>query len=166
MAKAIAIVPVPSHNQQGAKDELLRKLAAAPVEHAAALMQLYELLEVAHEKQVLEIAHGVLSSTDGIVSRLAHAANSESSINAMRNGLLLVEMAGAMDPEALHRLVKAMPSAIQQGHAEASAAKPPSLWTSLKRLMSEDGRRMLGFGTSVLVALGAALGPKNDASKH
>jgi hypothetical protein len=58
MAKPIAIVPIPADNQQGAKDQLLRKLDEAPLEHAPALLALWNLLEAAHEKQLIEIATG------------------------------------------------------------------------------------------------------------
>jgi uncharacterized protein YjgD (DUF1641 family) len=160
MAKAIAIVPVPANNQQGAKDELLRKLAAAPVEHAAAVLSLYDLLEMAHEKQVLDIARGVLSSSDFLISKLAEAAKNESSVKAMRNGIMMLEMLGSLDPEVLHQVVKALPNALHQGNESAKQTKTPSLWTSLRGFVSADGRRALGFGSAVVVALGAALGPK------
>jgi uncharacterized protein YjgD (DUF1641 family) len=160
MAKAIAIVPVPSQSQQGAIDEINRKLAAAPVEHAEALLKLYGLLEMANDKKVLDIATGVLSSSDYILTKLAEASKNESSIQAMRNGIMMLEMLGSLDPEVLHSLVKALPNGLSQANEIAVAQKPPSAWKSLRGFMSEDGRRMLGFASTLVVALGAALGPK------
>jgi uncharacterized protein YjgD (DUF1641 family) len=160
MAKAIAIVPTPKDSPQGIKDELLRRLDAAPLEHAEAMLKLYDLLEVANERHVLDIAKGALASTDGIVTRVAHELNKQSSINAIRNGMMMVEMLGSLDPEVLHHVVKALPAALASGTASATSSKPPSLWKSLRGFLSAEGRRTLGFASALTVALGAALGKK------
>jgi hypothetical protein len=60
----------------------------------------------------------------------------------------------------LHQLVKALPNGLHQANQQASADKPPSVWKSVKGFMSEDGRRMLAFASTLVVALGAALGKK------
>ena len=46
MAKAITVFP----RLKTERDELLTKLSEAPVEHAAALLDLYELAQVLHER--------------------------------------------------------------------------------------------------------------------
>lgn len=159
MAKPIALVPVPSEHQQGARDELLRKIEAAPLEHAKALMALWDLLEVAHERQLIDIAHGLIATSDYVVDKLAEGAGLPSSIQAMRNAIMLAQMLGSLDPEVMHRLVQGMPNAMQQGTANAAADKPPSLWKSIKGFMSEDGRRALAMFSGITVGLGAALNP-------
>jgi uncharacterized protein YjgD (DUF1641 family) len=160
MAKAIGLVPVPSHNQDGVREELQRRIAAAPVEHAEALLSLWELLQIAEERQVLDIAKGVLASSDFLVEKVAAGANTPGAIRAMRNGLLLAELLGSVDPEVLTRLVKALPPAMEQGTKDATAEKAPSLWSSLRGFMSADGRRTLGLLSGVTVAVGSALGGK------
>jgi uncharacterized protein YjgD (DUF1641 family) len=162
MAKPIAIVPIPADNQTGAKDELLRKLDAAPLEHAAALLALWDLLEAAHEKQLLELAHGAISGGDAIIAKLAHAAASPAAIQGTRNLIMLAEMLGSLDSDVLHQVVKALPHALQQAHAQAAAPTPPSLWATLRQLTSSDARRALIMLAGMAAALGAAMGPKKD----
>jgi uncharacterized protein YjgD (DUF1641 family) len=160
MAKAIGLVPVPSHNQEGAREELQRRIAAAPVEHAEALLSAWELLQMAEDRQVLDMAKGLLGSADNLVERLAAGANTPGAIRAMRNGLLLAELLGSVDPEVLTRLLKALPSAVADGTKDATAEKPPSLWSSLRGFMSVEGRRTLGLLSGITVAVGSALGDK------
>lgn len=162
MAKAIAVVPVPANNQQGARDELLRKLDAAPLEHAAALLALWELLEAAHEKQLIETARGAIAAGDTILGKLAEAAANPGAIKGLRNLILIGEMLGSLDPEALHRVVKSLPNALHETQAQA-AQEPPSLWQIFRRLRSADARRALGMLAGMAAALGAAIGPRKPA---
>jgi len=120
MAKAIELVPVPAHNPDGVREELQRKLAAAPLEHAEALLSLWELLQIAEDRQVIDIAKGLLATSDNLVEKLAAGANMPGSIRAMRNGLLLAELLGALDPETLKALVQALPSAVKTGSESAT----------------------------------------------
>jgi uncharacterized protein YjgD (DUF1641 family) len=161
MAKAIELVPVPAHNPDGVREELQRKLAAAPLEHAEALLSLWELLQIAEDRQVIDIAKGLLATSDNLVEKLAAGANMPGSIRAMRNGLLLAELLGALDPETLKALVQALPSAVKTGSESATAEKPPSLWSSVRGFFSADGRRTLGLMSGLAVALGAALQQKS-----
>lgn len=160
MAKAIAVVPVPSENQQGAKDELLRRLDAAPLEHAAALLALWDLLEAAHEKQLIETARGAIAASDTIINRLAEAAANPGAVRGLRNMFLLAELLGALDPEILHGVVQALPGAVDE-HRQAVAAKAPSLWAILRQMSSPDARRVLGLLAGVMTTAGAALSGKN-----
>jgi len=160
MAKAIAVVPVPSESQQGAKDELLRRLDAAPLDHAAALLALWELLEAAHEKQLIESARGAIAASDTIINKLAEAAANPGAVQGLRNLILMAEMAGSLDPESLRLLVKALPNGLHQTQAQAASQPAPSLWKIFRRLSSADARRALGFAAALAATLGAALGPR------
>ena len=46
------------------KRELQRQLAAAPTEHAEALLVLWNLLETAHQKGILDLVDGMISAKD------------------------------------------------------------------------------------------------------
>jgi uncharacterized protein YjgD (DUF1641 family) len=167
MAKPIAIVPIPADNQQGAKDELLRKLDAAPLEHASALLALWELLEAAHQKQLLEIATGAIAAGDTIVNKLAEAAANPGAIQGLRNLIILTEMLGSLDPESLRLLVKALPNGLHETQAQA-AVQPPSRWQIFRQLSSADSRRALAMAAGVAASVGAAIGqckPPQSAGK-
>jgi uncharacterized protein YjgD (DUF1641 family) len=131
--------------------ELERRLAAAPREHAEALLVAWELLQTAHDKGVLDLAQGLIGGRDAIATELAAAGNKPESISAIRNVIALGKILAALDPATLDHLAKALDGAARQQEAEQ---KPPSLWQLFRRVASEDGRRGLSFLTTMLTGLG------------
>jgi uncharacterized protein YjgD (DUF1641 family) len=187
MAKAITLVPLSAQHPDGqppavlstadaslrAREELRRRLDEASAENAEALLALWKLLDAAHQHHVLEIATGAIASSADIITRLADAGATEPAIRGIRNALLLSELLGSLDPEALHALVKHLPPVTTQAAAEFKAAaeastavkaaeadKPPSLWQIFRRLTSEDSRRALGLIAGITAALGRSLKPQ------
>src|SRR5580658_3713278 len=55
------------------KQELLAKLENAPAEHAAALLDGYELLQQLHEHGVFTLVRGALGATDKLVEAVSTA---------------------------------------------------------------------------------------------
>jgi uncharacterized protein YjgD (DUF1641 family) len=154
MAKPTELIPKATE----AKDELRRRLEAAPEEHAAALLSAWDLLERLHEAQLLELAKGLASSSSEIIGSLSEALNTRGSITAMRNGLMLVELLGAMQPEALHPIVAAMANGVAASQG-AAAKKAPSLWEIFKTVRGENARRALGMMVAGLDGVGRAMAP-------
>jgi uncharacterized protein YjgD (DUF1641 family) len=161
MAKPVAVLPKPEESPDGARAELRRRIEAAPAEHAEALLALWDLLEAAHESHVLEIARGALHASNDIVERLARGAKSEAATRAMRNGLLIAEVLGALDPEILRGVLGALPGALARAHEETQRKEPPSFFQIVARLMSRDGRRAQGLFASLLTSVGYALPARN-----
>jgi uncharacterized protein YjgD (DUF1641 family) len=135
------------------KTELLRRLEAAPVQHAEALLVAYDLLEDAHKQGILDALQGAISARDTIVGLLAKYSAEPMSVNAFRNALALGKMLGSVDPEPLSRLSKEIFTAVETHQQEA---QPPSLWALFKRVRQPDTRRGLSFLTLMLSALGRA----------
>lgn len=138
MANPIAFEPKPVDP----KMELQRRLDAAPLEHAEALLAAYDLLEEAHNQGLLDLLHGAMGSKDAIMAKIAQYARQPVSTTVIRNLLALGELLGSIDPELLQ------PARPQQ--------KPPSLWQIIRRMLSEDGRRGLGRLTALLTAMGSS----------
>ena len=133
--------------------ELERRLAAAPRDHAEALLVAYELLQTAHDKGILDLAHGLVGGRDTIAEHLGAASNMPESIAAMRNLISMGRILGSLSPGTLDHLAKALDGARQ--HEEAHA-KPPSLWSLARRAFSADSRRGLSWMLTVLGGLGRA----------
>jgi uncharacterized protein YjgD (DUF1641 family) len=133
------------------KLELQRRLAAAPNEHAEALLVAFDLLEEAHRQGLLDALHGAIGAKDTIVGLLAKYSAEPLSVNAIRNLLVLGKILGTLEPEPLSQLSKEMAAAIENHKREH---KPPSLWQLCKRATSPDSRRGLSFATHLLSALG------------
>lgn len=135
------------------KTELQRRLDAAPIEHAEALLVAYDVLEDAHRQGILDALQGAISARDTIVGLLAKYSAEPMSVNAFRNGLALAKILGSIDPEPLSRLSKEVFTAVEEQQKEE---QPPSLWALLMRMRHPDTRRGLSFMTLVLGALGRA----------
>jgi uncharacterized protein YjgD (DUF1641 family) len=171
MAHALTFKPAPLDPHL----ELMKRLDAAPREHAEALLVAWDLLQTAHDQGILDLAQGLIGGKDIIAGKLAEAANLPESLAAIRNGIALARVLAALDPDMLQRLAKGLDEqahetaerekiAASHGTKAAAAAmhkkkaedKPPSLWQIMKMAISEDARRGLGFGLKLLTALGKA----------
>ncbi len=130
------------------RKELELRLAAAPLQHAEALLVAFDVLEEAHNQGLLDMLHGAIGSKDAIFGKLAEYASQPISTQAMRNVLLLLKLVGSIDPEVLDTVVKNL------ARTSAPPQKPPTLWQIFKRIRSEDGRRGLAVVTGLLTALG------------
>jgi len=130
------------------KQELLNRLEQAPTEHAAALLDGYELLQELHEHGVFTLVRGALGATDKLVETASAGANSAEAIRAMRNAILLGKMLGSIDPEVLQGTCQAVSETF--GNARAVAYEPPSLFGLFTSFLSRDLRRGMGLLNSLL----------------
>ncbi len=149
MANPIAFTP----QKADPRIELQRRLAAAPNEHAEALLVAYDLLEEAHKQGILDALHGAVKAKDTIISLLAEHGTQQVNINAVRHVLAVGQMVGSFDPEPISNLAKEAYTAME---SERRESKPPSLWQLFRRMTHPDARRGLSFGLSMLAALGRA----------
>ncbi len=134
--------------------ELMRRLDAAPREHAEALLVAYDVLQTAHDRGLLDLLHGALDAKDTIFATLARYAKTPEGIAAIRNLLEGAKVLTALDPETLEHLAKAVTAAAAEHRQEA---KPPSIFQIARRALSEDSRRGLSMATLVLAGVGKAL---------
>jgi uncharacterized protein YjgD (DUF1641 family) len=130
------------------RDDLLRKVKAAPAQHAEAILAAYEVLEKLHEKDVLSTLNGLLGAKDIVVDRLADVVSSAEIVNLLRLALIAGNMVKQLNPDDLH------------GILQEAAGKAPGFFQIVRRMTSKDARRALGAFGSLLNVLGAALGNK------
>jgi uncharacterized protein YjgD (DUF1641 family) len=149
MAKPIAFVPKSTNPQL----ELQHRIAAAPREHAEAILAAYDLLAEAHRRGILDALQGAIRARDTIAGTVADYAAQPEGINAMRNLLALGKVLGAMDPEPLSRFSKEAYSALETHKLEQV---PPTLWELFKRLRHPDTRRGLSLLMVLLSGVGRA----------
>jgi uncharacterized protein YjgD (DUF1641 family) len=149
MADPIAFKPV----TVDFKADLERRLAEASEDRAAALLKAYAVLEAANDEGLLDLLHGMISSRDAIVTKLAEYAALPGGVVGIRNLLMAAKILTELDPEVLDHMSRAITSASKEHQLEQ---KPPSLWQLWKRATSEDGRRGLSFMTLLLTGLGKA----------
>ena len=147
MANPIAFTPLPYDPKEG----LMRRLEAAPREHAEALLVAYDLLQEAHDQGILDALHGMVHAKDAIVGHIAEGARVQESVDALRNLIAAGKILGAIEPETMSCIAAAMSTA-----GKKTPDEPLSLWGLYKKVSSREGRR----GLSVVVELLAALGTR------
>jgi hypothetical protein len=142
------------------KQELLNKLEQAPAEHAAALLDGYELLQQLHEYGVFALARGALGATDKLVEAASEGASAPESIRAMRNAIILAKMLGSIDPEMLQGIAIAVDETF--GSARQVPAKAPGLFSLLTGFAGADQRRGLGLVERLFQKIGTQMRSKSS----
>ena len=149
MAHPISFVPQPVDPHV----ELMRKVEAAPRDHAEALLVAWDTLQTAHDQGILDLLQGLIGGRDVIAGKLAEAVVLPESIEVIRNLIAFGRILGAVDPDMLHRLAKAMDQGMQGPHPGGST---PSMFRILRQATSPAGKRGLLFAVQMLVAIGGA----------
>lgn len=133
--------------------ELQHRLAEAPVEHAEAILDFLELLEVLHRENVFSTMRGLAGAGDDIVGHLAKAAAQPESIRAMRNFLALSKLFGQLDPELIEAVGRAIPPQLKDRQFRRQTPAP-SLWKLARTFWSPPVRHgLLALGL-VLAGVG------------
>ncbi|HEX4312197.1 MAG TPA: DUF1641 domain-containing protein [Acidobacteriaceae bacterium] len=149
MAKPIQIdIPVRDHQK-----EIQQRLAEAPTEHAAALLEFLELLEVLHDRKVLSALRGAVGASDEIVSQIAKAAAQPESIRGLRNMLALAKIFGEIDPELIDAVQRSIPPQLRDRNLRRQTPAP-SIFQIARTVWSPPARRaLMAFGL-VLAGVG------------
>lgn len=135
------------------REDLIRRVAQAPVEHAEAVLAAYDLLQRLHEKGLLDLLNGLLSAGDIVVDRVVDVVSSKEMVTALRIGLIFSNLLSSIDPDALHAVLA------------GAGNEPPSLLALGKQAASKDARRGMAAAVGLLTAFGTALS-KQQSDKH
>lgn len=138
-----------------AKDELQRRLQAAPVENAEAILASYDLLQKMHETGLLNILRSAVGAHPTILTHLVQLLSAPDSIRGIRNAVALGRVLGRVNPDLIHHLETSIPETAVQSPPET----PPSMFAILRRLFGADSRRALAAATSTLEAVGRGMRP-------
>ena len=136
------------------REELRVRLEQAPADHAEAILAGYEVLQGLHDRGVLELLRGVLGGGDRILEIAVEAAKAPEAIHGIRNLIIMLKLAGSIDPDQLH-------AALDVGHKQA-----PSLWEVGKRARTDDARRGMETAVALLGIFGAALNKEQRAKNN
>lgn len=135
-----------------AREDLKRKIDAAPAEHADAILSAYRLLEEAHESGTLELLRGALAAQDSIINHVVGMVSQPEMVNGLRNLIVLGKILGN-----IHQTVETVTAG--EGKRKRRHA-PPSLFTLISQMNTPDARRGIEVAAGLLAALGAATRPK------
>ncbi len=160
MAKAIEIRPSQTPAPADLREDRSRKLDAARLEHAEALLDSLRTLQTLSDTHTLEFIRGLLGAGDEVLNQVVSVITSPQSTRTLRNLLILSEVLGSVNPDALHKIADNVTPLVA-----AQTSEPPSLFAISKRLFSKDSRRALGTGVAVLEAIGRSLDTGADVKR-
>lgn len=143
MAKPVGIKEFTPRNS---RDDLIRRVEHAPMEHAEAILASYDLLQRLYDRGMIDLCNGMLSAGDEIVEKIADAASSKEAVTGLRLALIFGNLMTSIDPDKVHMALSA-----------SERDPPPSLLSILKQASSKDARRGLAAAVGLLNTLGAAL---------
>ena len=150
MARPIGLEVAP----RDPREELRRRLAQAPEEHAEALLESFELVQELHDSGVLRLLRGAVSSGGMIMDAAVGAANSEDGIRALRNAIILGKMLGSLNPDLLQGFAVAMTDTFG---CQKPVAEPPGLLKLFAEFRQPELRRSMALINKFLETLGSEL---------
>jgi uncharacterized protein YjgD (DUF1641 family) len=137
---------------RNSRTDLIRRVEQAPVEHAEAVLAVYDLLERLHEKGIIDLLNGLLAAGDTVVERVVNLISSRM-VTALRMSLMYSNLLNSINPDELHAVI-------------SNASKDtPSLFAIGKQAASKDARRGMAAAVSLLELLGKALLSQQSGSK-
>jgi uncharacterized protein YjgD (DUF1641 family) len=147
------------------RKELSARLENAPVEHAEALLDAYELLQELHDKHVFEVLRGALGASSKFVESAVSAADSPGSVRALRNAVILSKMLGSINPELLQCFAVAVGETLGS-ERKAPLVEPPGLLSLLNQFRQTEFRRSMALLNRFLNVLGKQLKSRGDAGPN
>jgi uncharacterized protein YjgD (DUF1641 family) len=146
------------------REELRNKLDIAPIEHAEALLDSYELLQQLHEQGVFQLLRGALSASDKLVESAVQAASSGESIQALRNAIIVSKMLASINPDLLQGIAVAVGETL--GSYKKPVIEPPGLFALLSQFRHKELRRSIALINRFLETLGIQLSARGSSDTH
>jgi uncharacterized protein YjgD (DUF1641 family) len=144
------ISSIPPHQNGIAADRHLRQ---ALDDHADAIRSGLELLQLLHDRGVLDLLRGLVGAGDQLVDTLTAAVDNPESLRAIRNFLLLTKLFASIPPDVLNSLVQTT----VEGAQREKAHRAPGLLHLLRRVSSENSRHAMAVTLDLLENAGKAL---------
>ena len=129
------------------------RLEDALHKHTDAIVSALELLQLLHDRGVLELARGLVGAGDQLVGILTAAAGAPESLRGMRNFILLTKFFASIPPEVLESLVRTA----SEGAEREKANRAPGLLQLLRRAGSENSRHAMAVSLDLLESVGKVL---------
>jgi uncharacterized protein YjgD (DUF1641 family) len=124
-----------------------------PEPHAEAIDSALDLLQLLHDRGVLDLLRGLVGAGDKVVDIVSTALNTPEAIRGMRNFLLLTKFFATVPPEVLSRLAQTA----AEGATREKSAEAPGLMHLLRRMNNADARHGLAVLVDLLEAVGKGL---------
>ena len=122
-------------------------------QYADAVESAYEVLQLLHDRGVLNLLRGLLGAGDRVIETVVEAVDTPESIRSIRNFLLLTKFFASIRPEVLNSLVQAA----SDGAQKEKSGKAPGFFELYRRLRHEDTRHALAVTLDLMESVGKGL---------
>jgi uncharacterized protein YjgD (DUF1641 family) len=148
MAEPILFTP-----NAGSGPDTLGRLEAALAQHSDAILSALQLLQLLHDRGVLDLLRGLVGAGDQLAGMATAAIDSPDSVRAIRNFILLTKFFASVPPDVLDSLVR---TAVEGAEREKSH-HAPGLLQLLRRMNSENSRHAISVTLDLLESAGKGL---------
>src|SRR5262245_54963336 len=114
MAQPVAF-RTPPHNPL---DVLRARLETAPQEHADAILAAYDVLQLLHDRGVLDVVRGGLAAGDDLLDALVSSVSTPDAVRALRNLMFWRTVLGRIEPEWFQGIFQAIPDGLSTATAQ------------------------------------------------
>ncbi len=133
--------------------DLVRRIESAPREHAAAVLEAYDLLQRLHDTGAMGLVNGLLSAEGTVIGKVTDVVSSREAVTALRVAMILGSALTSVDADRVH-------AAVAQAETHT-----PSLWELFRAARSKEVRKAAGLGLSLAQIFGASLMARNSTDK-
>ena len=148
MAQPIPLTVTP-HNEPDA----IERLDDALRSHTDAILSALQLLQLLHDRGVLDLLRGFVGAGDELAGMATAAIDSPDSVRAIRNFILLTKFFASIPPDVLDSLVRTA----MEGAEREKSHSAPGLLQLLRRMSSENSRHAIAVSLDLLESVGKGL---------
>ena len=145
--------PIQLMKTQATEDDPGARLHQALDKHTDAIISALELLQVLHDRGVLDLLRGLVGAGNELVGMATSALDTPEAVGGIRNFMLLSKFFAGIPPDVLKSLVHA----VEQGARHEKRHEAPSTLQLLGRLRSEDSRHAIAVTLDLLESVGKGL---------
>jgi uncharacterized protein YjgD (DUF1641 family) len=148
MAQPILLTITPSIEPASIErlDEALRT-------HSDAILSALQLLQLLHDRGVLDLLRGLVGAGDQLAGMATAAIDSPESLRAIRNFILLTKFFASIPPDVLNSLVRTA----MDGAEREKSNRAPGILQLLGRMNSENSRHAIAVTLDLLESVGKGL---------
>jgi uncharacterized protein YjgD (DUF1641 family) len=148
MAQPIPLTVTPRNEPDplGRLDDALR-------DHTDAILSALQLLQLLHDRGVLDLLRGLVGAGDQLAGMATAAIDSPDSVRAIRNFILLTKFFASIPPDVLESLVRTA----MEGAEREKSNRAPGLLELLRRMSSENSRHAIAVSLDLLESVGKGL---------
>jgi uncharacterized protein YjgD (DUF1641 family) len=148
MAQPIPLTIAPSNESNS-----IERLDDALRTHSDAILSALQLLQLLHDRGVLDLLRGLVGAGDQLAGMATAAIDSPESVRAMRNFILLTKFFASIPPDVLDSLARTA----MDGAEREKSHRAPGILELLRRMNSENSRHAIAVTLDLMESVGKGL---------